>query len=123
MKRYKIGIVGTGFGVRVHLPALHNHPRFDVVALASPTSAAQVARTENVAHAFRSCAEMLAGVDLDAVAVASPPFAHCDDVLAALAQRKHVVCEKPFALRVDDATRMLEAARSAGTACGVAHEF
>lgn len=123
MNRYRIGIVGAGFGLRVHLPALRNHPRFDVVALASPSSAHQAARNENVPHAFRSCAEMVAGVALDAITVASPPFAHYDDVLAALAQRKHVLCEKPFALRVADAHRMLDAARTAGTACGVAHEF
>jgi predicted dehydrogenase len=123
MKRYKIGIVGAGFGVRVHLPALRNHPRFEVVALASPTSATQVARSENIGHAFRSCAEMLAGADLDAVTVASPPFAHRDDVLVALEHGKHVVCEKPFTLSVADAECMLEAERSAGTASGVAHEF
>ena len=123
MKRYRVGIVGAGFGVRVHLPALRNHPRFDVVALASPSSAQQIARAENIAHAFRSCNEMIAGIDLDAVVVASPPFAHYDDVLAALAQRKHVICEKPFALRISEARSMLEAQRSAGTACGVAHEF
>jgi len=122
MKRYKIGIVGAGFGVRVHLPALRNHPRFEVVALASPSSAPDVARAHNV-RAFRSCAEMVAGIDLDAVAVASPPFSHHEDVLAALAECKHVVCEKPFALRLADAHSMLDAQRSAGTACGVAHEF
>jgi predicted dehydrogenase len=122
MKPYKIGIVGAGFGVRVHLPALRNHPRFEVVAIASPSSAAHVARAEKI-QAFGSCAEMVAGIELDAVAVASPPFAHRDDVLAALAQYKHVVCEKPFALRVADAQSMLDAQRSAGTACGVAHEF
>jgi predicted dehydrogenase len=123
MKSYKIGIVGAGFGARAHLPALSSHPRFEVVALASPSSAHDVARRSNLPHAFRSCAEMLAGCELDAVTVASPPFAHCDDVLAALAAGKHVICEKPFALRVADAQRMLAAERAAGTACGVAHEF
>lgn len=123
MKRYKIGIAGAGFGARVHLPALRNHPRFDVVALASPSSAQKVARDEQIPHAFRSCAEMVAGVELDAVTVASPPFAHRGDVLAALAQHKHVICEKPFALRIADAQSMVESQRAAGTACGVAHEF
>ncbi len=66
---------------------------------------------------------MLAGCELDAVTVASPPFAHREDVLAALSARKHVLAEKPFALTVEDARAMLEAEESAGTACGVSHEF
>jgi predicted dehydrogenase len=123
MKAYRIGIVGAGFGVRAHLPALTNHPRFDVVAIASPKSAPEVARKHGIPHAFVSCAEMLAGCDLDAVTVASPPFAHREDVLGALHARKHVVCEKPFALNVTEALEMVEASKVAGTVCGVSHEF
>lgn len=121
--KYRIGIVGTGFGVRSHLPALRSHPRFEVVAIASPRSAAQVANREGIPEAFTSCAEMVARTALDVVTVASPPFAHRGDVLAALAARKHLICEKPFAVRVADAQAMLAAAREAGTACGVSHEF
>lgn len=123
MKKYRIGIVGAGFGVTAHLPALKNHPRFEPVALASPRTAGLVAQESGVPHAFASCAEMLAGCELDAVVVASPPFAHRDDILAALARGKHVICEKPFALNVADARAMLAAANAAGTACGVSHEF
>lgn len=123
MKRYRIGIVGAGFGAYAHLPALRNHARFDVVAIASPSSAARVARESNVPNAFRSCAEMLDGCELDAVTVASPPFAHRDDVLAALHRGKHVLAEKPFALNLADARAMAEAARVAGVAAGVCHEF
>jgi predicted dehydrogenase len=123
VKRYRIGIVGAGFGVTAHLPALSNHARFEVVAIASPSSAQRVARETKIPHAFGSCAEMLAGCELDAVTIASPPFAHYDDVLAALAARKHVIAEKPFALRVADARAMVEAESAAGTACGLSHEF
>lgn len=123
MNRYRVGIAGTGFGASSHLPALQNHTRFDVVAIASPRTAPDVARTAKVPHAFRSCAEMLAGCELDAVVVASPPFAHCDDVLAALEARKHVLCEKPFAIALSSAQVMVESAKAAGTACGVVHEF
>ena len=66
---------------------------------------------------------MIEGCELDAVAVASPPFAHRDDVLAALDAGLHVVCEKPFALNVEEAEELVAASRDAGTACGVAHEF
>jgi predicted dehydrogenase len=120
---YRIGIAGAGFGVHAHLPALLAHPRFQVLAIASPHSAARVANERGIPHHFRSCAEMLAGVELDCVTIASPPFAHKGDVLAALDSRKHVVCEKPFATSVADAEAMLAAAKAAGTACGVAHEF
>lgn len=120
---YRIGIAGAGFGVHAHLPALLAHPRFQVLAIASPHSAARVADERGIPHHFRSCAEMLAGLELDAVTIASPPFAHKEDVIAALAAGKNVVCEKPFATSVADAEAMLAAAKAAGTACGVAHEF
>lgn len=120
---YRVGIVGSGFGVRAHLPAFVAHPQFEVVALASPHSAARVAKERGIAHAFSSCKEMLAGCELDVVSVAAPPFTHHDDVLAALAAEKHVLCEKPFALTVAQAEAMHEAAHKAGTACGVMHEF
>ena len=120
---YRVGIVGSGFGVKAHLPALLAHPRFDVVGLASPHSAAAVAAARGIPHAFKSCAEMVSGCDLDAVVVASPPFAHEDDALAVLAAAKHLLCEKPLALNPAQAQRMLEASVRAGTACGVAHEF
>jgi len=123
LKRYRVGIVGAGFGVRAHLPALTNHRRFEVVAIASPASAQRIAHEQKIPHAFASCAEMVAKCELDAVTVASPPFAHRDDVLAALAARKHVICEKPFTLRVIDARELVDAECEAGTACGVSHEF
>lgn len=123
MERYRIGIVGAGFGVRSHLPALLAHPRFDVVALASPSSAAKIASERGIPHAFSSCREMLVGCELDAVTVASPPFTHLDDVLASLEAHKHVLAEKPFALNVADAERMLDTSKHGGTVAGVAHEF
>jgi predicted dehydrogenase len=123
MQTYRVGIVGAGFGVGAHLPALLVHPRFEVVALASPVSAARIAAERKVAHAFRSCRDMLAGCELDAVCIASPPFAHFDDVLASLDAGKHVICEKPFALNLGQAQIMVDASRRAGRACGVAHEF
>ena len=122
-ERIRVGIVGAGFGVKAHLPALLAHPRFEVVALASPSSAARIAEERNIPQAFKSCADMVRNAGLEAVIVASPPFAHRDDVLAALEAHKHVLAEKPFALSVAEAEEMLEASRQAATICGVSHEF
>jgi hypothetical protein len=65
----RVGIVGSGFGGAVHAPAYALHPRFEVVAIASPTNAERVARERKIPHAFRSVGEMLAGVELDVVSV------------------------------------------------------
>jgi predicted dehydrogenase len=123
MKTYRIGISGAGFGVKAHLPALLANKRFEVVALASPSSAKAIAAERKIPHAFSSAQEMIAGCELDAITIASPPFTHRDAVLAALDAGLHVMCEKPFALNVEEAEEMVAASRDAGTACGVAHEF
>lgn len=123
MTALRVGIVGSGFGGAVHAPAYALHPRFEVVAIASPTRAEQVAAERKIPHAFRSVEEMLAGVELDVVSVASPPFDHHRSVLAALAAGKHVLCEKPFALNVAEAEEMVAAAERAGTAAALAFEF
>jgi len=58
--------------------------------------------------------EMLDDPDVGLVVVGTPPSAHLDPVLAALHAGKHVVCEKPFAVKVDEADRMIDAAASRG---------
>lgn len=119
---YRVGIVGAGFGERVHLPAYAGHPNFEVVAIASPHSAQRIANERDIT-AFKDVNAMLAGIDLDVVSIATPPFSHHDDVLAALSAHKHVICEKPFALNVAQAQDMVQTAKTVGTACGVMHEF
>lgn len=120
---YKVGIVGSGFGARAHLPAFTAHSEFEVVALASPHSAQSTAAERGIPNAFSTCEELLRGCDVDVVSIAAPPFTHHADVLAALAAGKHVICEKPFALNVAQAQEMLDAAKRAGTATAVMHEF
>jgi predicted dehydrogenase len=122
-KPLRVGIVGSGFGGIVHAPAYRAQGRFEVVAIASPNRADDVAKERDIPYAFTSVGEMLAGVDLDVVSVASPPFDHKASVLAALAHGKHVLCEKPFGLNVADCEEMLAAAERAGTVCAIAHEF
>jgi predicted dehydrogenase len=56
---------------------------------------------------------MLDDPAVEVVVVGTPPNTHAEIVLAALTAGKHVVCEKPFALRLTDVDRMLDTARSA----------
>ena len=58
--------------------------------------------------------DLLADTGVSLVVVGTPPSAHTDPVLRALEAGKHVVCEKPFALRGQEADRMIDAATSRG---------
>ena len=59
--------------------------------------------------------EVVARKDIDLVDVATPGDTHAEISLAALAARKHVICEKPLANNAADAKKMWEAAKKAGT--------
>ena len=54
---------------------------------------------------------MLARDDVDLVYVATPPFLHHPQVMAALEAGKHVICEKPLAMTLEQADAMIAAAR------------
>jgi predicted dehydrogenase len=55
---------------------------------------------------------LLARDDVDLVYIATPPFLHHPQAMAALEAGKHVICEKPLAMTLDQADAMIAAARS-----------
>jgi predicted dehydrogenase len=117
-------VVGTGFGARVHVPALRA-AGFDVVALVGTDRERTERRAKrlDVPVASTSVDGALALDGVDAVTIATPPSTHARLAIAALHAGKHVVCEKPFALDVVEAAAMLEEAEAAGVTALVGHEF
>jgi predicted dehydrogenase len=122
---YRVGIVGTGFGGRVHAPAYTLHPDFEPVAIASPNNAQNVAAERKIPHAFPSLDAMLAamGSEIDVISIATPPFQHHRDTMTAIAAGKHVLCEKPVSTRLAEAEEMTAAAEKAGVANAIAFEY
>jgi len=78
---------------------------------------------EDVANQFgvRYCPteEALLSSDIDAVYIATPTFLHHDQVVRAVQTGKHVLCEKPLALKADDAAGMVRASDKAGVKLGI----
>jgi predicted dehydrogenase len=66
------------------------------------------------ARRYQRFEELIAAGEIDLVYVATPPASHCDIVLQAVRAGLHVVCEKPLALRAEDAEDMADAASAAG---------
>ena len=60
---------------------------------------------------FADYRELVAQPDVDVVFVKTPNFVHKEPTIAALSAGKHVFCEKPLALTMDDCREMVAAAR------------
>jgi predicted dehydrogenase len=67
--------------------------------------------------------EVIADPQIQAVILATPHSKHRAQVEAVAAAKKHIYCEKPFALTKADAAAMLEACKRAGIVIGVGHHF
>jgi predicted dehydrogenase len=122
----RFGIVGFGLhAVKRLMPGFEAACDCRVVALTKRDGAAARTAADHfgVPHAFTDPADLCACPDVDAVLVASPDALHLPDVLTALEAGKPVLCEKPLALDVAQARRMVAAARTAGVPLGVAHVF
>jgi predicted dehydrogenase len=116
-------VVGTGFGCRVHVPALRA-AGIDVVALVgqdNDRTARRAARLD-IPHACRSLGDALE-LGVDVVTIATPPDTHATLAIEACEAGRHVICEKPFALDAREAARMLDASVAAGVTHLVGHEF
>jgi predicted dehydrogenase len=117
-------VVGTGFGCRVHVPALRA-AGFDVVALVGRDPDRTSRRAERLAipYALTSLDEALSRPGVEAVTIATPPSTHTELAITAARAHKHVLCEKPFAMSSAEAARMLRVAEEAGVTHIVGHEF
>jgi predicted dehydrogenase len=117
MKSVGIAIIGCGgITYQNHLPGIHLCPATRLAALCDADPAAlERARQATGATVTSTRYEDIVGRDdVDAVVIATPNCLHKPIALAAVAQGKHVLCEKPIALDAADARAMAEAADRAG---------
>jgi predicted dehydrogenase len=102
----RVGVVGLGFGERVHIPGWQRVDDVTVAAVCSRHGAEDVAARTGSAHWTNDWQELVADPELDIVSVATPPAAHFEIALAALRNGKAVLCEKPLTVRLQDAEQL-----------------
>src|SRR5258706_1151359 len=117
-------VVGSGFGCRIHVPAVRA-TAFEVAGLlgANPGKTETRAGDTGIPAWFTDLDEAIARTGAKVVTIATPPSTHAALTLKAIAHGCHVVCEKPFAFDAGEARQMLDAAEKAGVFHMVAHEF
>jgi phthalate 4,5-cis-dihydrodiol dehydrogenase len=111
-KRLSLGIAGLGNAGHAVWRDLDKVAGVELVAVADVRPHAfEIFQKENgVVQTYDSVAEMCCSKKVDAVWIATPTEFHAEHVSAALERGKHVICEKPMALSLDDCDRMIAAA-------------
>ena len=122
MKSVRIGILGNSFAGKVQLPALRAVGGNQVVGLAG----AQLAKAQATAQEWQipfasdDYREVLA-LEPDLVIISTPVHLHHQMVSDALQTEAAILCEKPFALDVQQASELCE--RAKGRACFIDHQL
>ena len=116
-KQIRVGVVGCGKIARVgHVPGIQSSGNGSVVALCDIVMERAEAMRDDLApeaEIFSDLDDML-GAGLDALCVCTPNNLHYPMTIAALEAGLHVLCDKPMAATLTEASNMIAAARNAG---------
>lgn len=116
MEKVRWGLVSTANINRRLIPAIRASERGELTAVASRSlsSAEAYAAEWVIPHAFGSYQAMLDSDTVDAVYISLPNHLHAEWTIYALEHGKHVLCEKPFALTLDEVDAMIAASQRTG---------
>jgi 1,5-anhydro-D-fructose reductase (1,5-anhydro-D-mannitol-forming) len=120
------GLIGAStIGREWMVPAIDAQPDSTVAAVgsSSPERARRYADELGIPKVYDSVADLLAEPTIDAVYISTTNEWHESQALAAVTAGKHVLCEKPLALSLDSAHRMVAAAAAAGVVLGTNHHL
>ena len=120
MDKTRIGIIGTGYIGNVHGRIYSRDERAEIAALYDiiPERAERTARSIG-GKVCSSREELLE--NCDAVLVCAPNKTHTEIASAAVEAGKHVFCEKPFSIGVEDAQKLLDVANGSNNVFQVGH--
>src|SRR5436309_12088406 len=118
------GLIGAGDIARTRMiAAIRAQPDSDVVAVMSSQieRARNYAAETNIPHAYDSLDAILSDPAVDVVYISTTNDRHARETRAAAQAGKHVLCEKPLALSLDDAREMVATCKAAGVVIGTNH--
>ncbi len=118
------GILGCGDVARRRVAgAIADDPDSRLLAACrrNGTALKQFCSDFGVDRGYTDEADLVGDVDIDAVYIATPVDRHLGQTLACAAAGKHVLCEKPMAMSVEECDRMIAACEAAGVRLGLAY--
>lgn len=119
----RVGIIGCGQIAWVHLSHITRFKLGEVVGICDfyRPQLEKTGRAFNVRNLFADPADMLAQAKPDVVHIVTPPPTHADLAIQAMQAGCHVLVEKPLALSLEEADRMIATSRETGKSLCVDH--
>ena len=119
------GLIGASAIAENHMIPAMRHAHQEIAAVMSGTAdrAAAFAAAQGIAKATSDLADLLGDPAIEAVYISSTNEKHFAQAMASIAAGKHVLCEKPLAMSLDEAREMVRAAEGAGLVFATNHHL
>lgn len=121
----KWGLIGASTIARAWVIGAIRTTGGEIVSVMSSDTerGAAYARENGIPKSTTDITEILTDADIEAVYISTTNELHRDQAIAATRAGKHVLCEKPLAISLDDACEMAQAARDAGVVLATNHHL
>ncbi|MEQ1822598.1 MAG: Gfo/Idh/MocA family oxidoreductase [Fimbriimonadaceae bacterium] len=118
----RVGLIGCGFMGRMHAN-VYGILENTELALVCDNKVGRAEEFEKTFPTSRAATfdQMLSDDSIDVIDICLPTYLHCDHTVRALMAGKHVMCEKPMAMSLEEADRMIEAMNSSGKQLMLGH--
>ncbi|WP_053375098.1 Gfo/Idh/MocA family protein [Paenibacillus sp. FJAT-27812] len=118
----KVVVLGCGGLGHVHADAYTKLEGVELTGVCDlQTDQADKLSEQTGAPAFYSFEQMLANAEFDVISITLPSYLHKEYTLLAAKARKHVICEKPMALSLEDADEMMKCCENNGVRLFIGH--
>ncbi len=124
--RVKVGIIGSQFEADIHADSFRIMPdEAEVVAVASPTpgNAEKLAKKHGIPRVFTDYKKMLEEKDIEMITITAPNYLHSQMTIDIANAGKHVVCEKPMCMTLEEADMMIDTCNQKGVLLMYAEEL
>ena len=124
-EKVRIGVIGCGgFARAMHIPNMLANPKYEIIALCDlDLAAAEAARAEAGARYATADADVvLADEDVDAVLIITRHDSHAGLSVRAAVAGKHILCEKPMGLNLQECRQVAEAVRRANVVYTIGYD-
>jgi len=119
----EFAIAGAGYIANIHAQAIRAQKDAELVAVVEkfPDKVASFSQKFGLKRKYETVENLLKAGAVDALVIGTPNFLHATQAVAALERGVHVMVEKPMAMNVKEAERILAAGQKSGAVLMVAH--